>query len=218
MSTNLPEQLVERFLRSIKNQFYKGHEKLFYQERNLLMQAICWPARYLNDRAVSFNAPRYTAILTEIIRTINAHGNIAAIRSPSRYLLHAVQEHMRHHGETYYEAAKATRNALEDILHGLQPRVKGAAIQNVDSTVPALAEAHRILIATKPGKRGPRKPAAPVMQDDLFTPAKRLQPPRAIQSVFDPNIKKSSQTNENTGFSCKKFPNRPPSIQKVVNP
>ncbi|MDD5349267.1 MAG: hypothetical protein PHQ12_03555 [Chthoniobacteraceae bacterium] len=204
MSTNLPEQLVNRFLRSIQHQFYKApHQKLFFQERNLLLQAICWPARYLDDRAVKISATRYTALLTGIIHTINEHGNLAAVRSPGRYLLKAVQEHMQHHGEDYYQVGKRTRDAIDDIMHGLKPRVEGAEIQSADdSTVPALAETHRILSATMGGRR---KTAAPAVQPDLFGNATRMQKPRAIQAAAP----KSARTFENSRVSTQKVPKSP---------
>jgi len=175
MSAQPPEALVALFLRSIRNQFYQGHEKLFYQEKNLLMQAICWPARYLDERAVKISAERYKALLTDVIRTIKAKGQLGSVRSPGRYLLHCVQEHMKHQGETYYDAGKATRNAIDDFMMGLKTPKRGAAIPSVDSTVPALAETHRILSAAKGGRR---KASAAAIQDDLFNDAKPLQPSR----------------------------------------
>ena len=173
MSAALPDQLTARFLRSLKNQFYQGREKHFYQEKNLLLQAICYPALWLDQRAVRISAKRYLEILTEIIRTINAHGNLAQVRSMGRYLLHAVQTHMQHHGEDYYEIGKATRNALDDVMRGLRPQSRlsreAAAIQAGDSTVAALAEAHRVLTAAKSGRK---KIASTPLQGDLFASSK----------------------------------------------
>jgi hypothetical protein len=201
MSATPPDQVIERFLRSIRNQFYKGHEKLFFQERRMLMQAICFPARYLDDRAVKISAERYTALLTTVIRTINAHGNLSAVRSPGRYLLHAVQEHMKHHGEDYYETGKRTRNALDDVMRGLKPVGKlgkeAAAIRSGDSTVPDLVKVLAVLNATKGGRR---KAPAPALQPDLFGDAKPLQK-TARDSV---RLSNSSQTFDNSGVSPQK--------------
>jgi len=205
MNTPLPDELVNLFLRSLRNQFYKApHEKLFYQERNLLLQAITYPASYLHARGVGLTAARYQGILTSIIRTINAHGNLAAVRSPGRYLLHAVQEHMRHQGEDYYEAGKRTRDALEDVMRGLKPRTKVGAIQPGDNPVPALAETHRILTTAKGGRR---KASAPAMQPDLFGAAKGLQT-AARDSV---RASKSSQTFDKIGVSPQKVLKTPAS-------
>jgi hypothetical protein len=201
MSASLPDQVIERFLRSIRNQFYKApHEKLFFQERRMLLQAICYPARYLDDRAVKISAERYTALLTTIIRTINAHGDLSAVRSPGRYLLHAVQQHMQHHGEDYYEVGKRTRDTLDDIMHGLKPRVKGAEIHSgSDQTVPALAEAHRLLGIAKGGRR---KTPAPTLQPDLFGNAKPMQK-SARDSI---RSSKSSQTFDKSWVLPPKVP------------
>ena len=178
-ASDLPDDLVNLFLRSIRNQFYQGHEKLFFQEKRMLLMAITYPASYLKERGVGLPATRYKALLTEVIRTINAHGNLKAVRSPGRYLLHAVQQHMLHQGDTYYEVGKRTRNALEDVMRGLKPRTKGAVIQEAVPIVPALAEAHAILAAAKGGRC---KASSPALQPDLFGNAKGLQKTRSIQS------------------------------------
>ena len=167
----LPDELTERFLRSLKKQFYANAEKQFFQEKRILMMAITYPAQYLNQRGVGLPSARYQEILTTIIRTINAHGNLAKINSPGRYLLHAVQEHMRHHGEDYYEAGKKTRNDIADVLLGLK-KAKAGAIQS-DSTVSTLAEAHRVLSAARGGRKKSASTAtATPLQPDFFAPAK----------------------------------------------
>ena len=173
MSTELPDALVDRFLRSLRSQFYKGKDQLFFQERWLLMRAICYPAQWLDSRAVSLNAKRYTDVLTKIIRTINQHGQLSTVRSMGRYLLHCVQTHMQHHGETYYEEAKATRNILEDVFHGLKKRT--AVIPVEDPTVPDLAKLHNILKAAKP-RRKARDRSAASSQGDLFPQPRRRSP------------------------------------------
>lgn len=159
----LPEEITARFLRSMRD-FYPKTGNLFFQENNLLLQAIAYPARWLDDRGVAISAARYTKMLTEIIRIIKAHGNLTAMRSPARYLLHAVQEHMKHHGEDYYEIGKATRNAFEDAINGLKSRAKSAE-KTADSTVSTLAQTHRVLAAAKKPKR---KAAVTALQGDLF--------------------------------------------------
>jgi hypothetical protein len=205
MSAIPPDELTERFLRSLRHQFYKGRDKLYFQERNLLLQAICWPARYLDERAVRISAERYQSILTTVIRTINTHGNLAQVRSLGRYLLHAVQEHMRHHGEDYYEIGKATRNALDDVMRGLRPQERlgreAAAIHSGDSTVPVLAETLRVLAASKGGRKpGLSKTIATPMQGDLFG-RKTATYPTARDSK---RALKSSQTFDQTGVLAPK--------------
>jgi len=172
----LPDELTERFLRSLKKQFYANAEKQFYQEQRLLMMAITEPARYLHQRGVGMPSARYKEILTTIIRTINAKGQLATINSPGRYLLTCVQTHMVHHGEEYYDAGKRTRNAIEDVLHGIKQRKTGA-IQS-DSTVPVLAEVHRVVSAAKGGrKKSACTSTATELQTDLFSAAKPAKRP-----------------------------------------
>lgn len=156
------DQVSERFLRSIRNQFYQENEKLFFQERLLLLQAITWPARYLDDRGVKLNAKRYTEILTTVIRTINRHGNLRTVRSFARYLLHAVQEHMKHHGEEYYEQAKAVSRDIAAVMEGYSRKPLPAQ----DNTTKTLADLHR-LVAVKSGRKKQLTRAAQP-QPDLF--------------------------------------------------
>lgn len=128
----------------IRREFFAGYsDKRFWQERGLLVQAITFPASWLNERGVKMPAAKYRAILGTVISTIKRHGNRAKIERFSAYLLHSVQEHMRHHGEEYYYAAKDARS-----LGAVLPRVIGKAQPARDPAetfVPALAEAHRVL-------------------------------------------------------------------------
>ena len=165
----LPEKLIQLFLRSIKSQFYRDRETLYFQERDLLMGAICHPARYLDELGVRISAKRYQEILTTVIRTINKHGNVAEMRSPGRYLGKAVEEHMRHHGEEYYEIGKRSRDAIADTLADILSGVR-VGDKAIDETVPVLAATHRAIAAAKP----PRRKTAPrSAQGDLFSKMKR---------------------------------------------
>jgi len=178
------------------------------------MQAITFPALWLDLRGVRLSAKRYEEILSHIIRTVNEHGNLAEIRSPGRYLLHAVEMHMHHHGDAYYEEGKRVRNATEhvsDVLNGLR------AIQGADNTVPALAEAHRVLAAAKPGRKPKCKPAATDLQDDFFAPANHLGDSNKMVARDSVRDRQSSQTVVISGKSPKNFSNRPATIQSVVN-
>ena len=129
------------------------------------MEAICHPAKYLDDLGVRISAKRYQDILTTVIRTINRHGNVAEMRSPGRYLGKAVQEHMRHHGEEYYEIGKRSRDAIADTLSGILSGVR-VGKKTVDETVPVLAATHRAIAAAKPTRR---KTEPRSKQGDLFS-------------------------------------------------
>lgn len=150
-------------LSMIRGQFYPDDEKKFWQERTLLLKAATYPAQWLDSRGVRLTQDRYSEILLGIIQTIKRHGNTANIRRFSAYLLHAIQTHMAHHGEEYYDEGKRTRQALEDVMHGLK---KKSSAPKTDETVPVLAEVHRTL-KTKAGRK-PKSAKAPPTQGDLF--------------------------------------------------
>ena len=77
----------------------------------MLEQAITYPAKWLNDRGARLSNPQYRAILMTVITAIRQHGKRPA--RFSAYFLHCVQAHMQHHGEEYYEAAKAPKSTAE---------------------------------------------------------------------------------------------------------
>ncbi|HWL53764.1 MAG TPA: hypothetical protein VNQ90_15100 [Chthoniobacteraceae bacterium] len=158
-SIRLPEQITDRFLRSLRKQFYVGLDKAYYQQRRQLILAITFPAYWLDERAVRLPAHRYTGILTHIIRTVVREGDLANVHHFGFYFLKSVQNHMRHQGETYYDEGKVTRHLAADTMAGIQrlqatAKSKAAAqATTIDRTVPALAEAHRVLSAAKPTRR-----------------------------------------------------------------
>ncbi len=158
----------------IRREFFaKTPAKLFFQERGLLLQAVSYPATYLNDRGVACQASRYRAILMTVINTIKRHGNRAKIARFSAYFLHAIQTHMQHHGDEYYQAAKEPR-AIASELDKTLGRIRRSG--GADQTVPALAELHRSLKAgRRPGAIQKVKKTAASEQDLFTTPAPRLQ-------------------------------------------
>ncbi len=169
-----PSELSEMLLGVLRDQFYRNDAKGFYQERNLLLQAATFPAKWLDERKVRLSAARYREILAGIIRGIKRCGTKGEIRRFSVYLLHCIQEHMRHHGEDYYDEGKRTRQAIEEVMHGLRK-----SAPQIDSTVPVLAEVHRVLARSKTGRRRATRTAS--TQLDLLGPCKpasrRLQKP-----------------------------------------
>jgi hypothetical protein len=137
-----------------KTPLQRATGKRFYQERNLLIQAIAWPGDWMDRRGVRLRDDAaaihlYRKILGRVIQTIKRHGRCDRIKRFSAYLLHSVQEHMRYHGEEYYEQAKAARpisallpEATRHVRHGRAP----------DSTTETLARMNQIL-RSKGGRR-----------------------------------------------------------------
>jgi hypothetical protein len=94
--------------------FAKKSDKQFFQERGQLISAIAFPAKHLKERyGVNATDSLYRRILKTVIETIVAKGNRAKIERFSVYFLHCVQQHMQHHGEDYYDLAKAARRAAD---------------------------------------------------------------------------------------------------------
>jgi hypothetical protein len=169
---NLSSDLVETFLRILRDQFYfAAKERLYFQERHLLIKAITLPANYLATRGMTSEIPadRYRQIIMEVIQTVKGHGTMADAHSPARYFWKVMQSHLQHHGDEYYEEAKRTRDSAENIALGILKRCK---IAPRDSTISDLDSLHRLV--KSPGGRRPAKakqapctpPAAP--QLDLF--------------------------------------------------
>jgi hypothetical protein len=137
-------EATNELLGAIRNQFYPDEPKRFFQDRNMLLQAVTFPAKWLHERGVRLPETRYRTILLDILTTIKRHGNTARIQRFSAYLLHSVQEHMRHHGEEYYEEGKRFRDSVQDVMSGLSRKKV-----TDDQTVPLLAEVHRMLSLPK---------------------------------------------------------------------
>jgi hypothetical protein len=160
------ETLVKRFLYQIRTKFYPDNEKGFYQERSLLLRAITHPAHWLKDRGVSLPEAKLEAILNEILRGIMHHGDTGKIGYFSAYLLKAVQAHMKHQGDRYYDEAKALRNIAESALSELTKKQRDRRPDALDPVTAQLADLNQLLRATKPGRK--KKPASTGTQLDLF--------------------------------------------------
>lgn len=162
-------RFVEEMLRLIRSAFFAKHtDKRFYQERTLLIEAITWPAKWMNERGVQAPASLYRRILAIVIETIKRKGNRAKIRRFSVYFLHSVQEHLKHHGDEYYYEAKAAR-PIGDILPAVARHVRhGRAPDLVTET---LSQLNRVL--RSPGGRRRRDSGN---QLDLLPTSKARKP------------------------------------------
>jgi len=98
--------IVRDYLHLIKNEFYAGDERAFFEQRWLLIKAITYPARWLDKRGVFLPETEHRKILDTVISGIKDHGNTDTIRSFGRYFLDCIQKQIKHHEETYYDHAK----------------------------------------------------------------------------------------------------------------
>lgn len=140
--------------------FAKTPAKRFFQEKGLLLSAISYPATHLKKRyGVSTPETLSSAILGNVVQTIVKKGNRAKIQRFSVYFLHCVQEHMKHHGEEYYDRAKAALRLAES-LPEIMAKVRVGEIQRSTDVMVAL---HRTLKS-----RGGRKKQLVEAQPTLF--------------------------------------------------
>lgn len=147
------ERFVDEMLGQLWRQFYFGQSKQFFQDRRFLIQAITWPAREMNKMGAKLPASKYRQILGTVISAIRKHGvDRVKVRRFSIYFLHAVQEHMKHHGDEYYEVSKDVRR----IGHILPPLCRSLGLNGPrkgppDRTTEVLAQMNRVL--RSPGGR-----------------------------------------------------------------
>lgn len=173
-------------LQQLRRTFYaKTPEKRFFQEKSLLLSAISFPAAHLKDRYhVSTPDALSAAILGTVTHSIVTKGNREKIERFSCYFLHCVQEHMAHHGEEYYERAKAARRAAE----ALPEIVAKVRVGEIERSTDVMVALHRTL-KSKGGrkKRGFNDPAP-----DLFSLCKAGAAP--VPAGFG-KARKHSQTS-----------------------
>jgi hypothetical protein len=142
-------EFIDRELDAIRKEFFAGKtDRAFFQERNMLEQAICYPAKWLDERGSAMRSIDYGKILSTVIGTIREHGRKKEIKRVSAYLLHSVEEHMDHHGEEYYYAAKSVGSTVADAMQSIRRADPDA------NFVPVMAGVYQTL---RSGQRGGRK-------------------------------------------------------------
>ncbi len=148
-------RIVQDFLHVLRNQFYPDDAKGFYQQRSLLIRGITYPASYLSERGVGLTEADHRRILTDQIRGIQHHGATQKIRFFGRYWLHVIQQHMRHHGETYYDSGKTIRTLAASGLDSIKAKAAASALDTTDR----LAEIHAaIRLPARRKKQAQKRP------------------------------------------------------------
>jgi len=158
--------LVKNYLHRIRNQFYPDDEKGFFQQRTQLITAITTPARWLDERGVRVPERRLCEILDEVIVGIQRFGATGEIKFFCRYFLFAVQEHMKHQGERYYEEGKSLRAITNSALDTLTKKQRARLGDAEDATTSRLADLNRLMRETAAKKKKAVK--APASQLDLL--------------------------------------------------
>lgn len=153
-----PAEILDDLLRIIRNQFCPDMTvKQWCQNQNFFKRVLTYPASWLNKKGVTLPPARYQAIIRDLLLDIKTNRAAATVKHWPGYLLHCFQEHFRHHGETYYDEAKAFRNLTERALFAASRSV--VASEGPDP-VQVYAQANAILAAPKRRRKGPSgKPA-----------------------------------------------------------
>lgn len=160
----LPADIITDILGAIRGSFYGDlpPKRWFEDTKFLTRRVVTWPAKWLDSRGVSLPPERYKAILMDILQTIKHKGNTGVVSYWPGYLAHCVQEHFKHHGESYYEEGKALRAKLDIALS----TCRSAVVRQPDP-IRTLAEVHQVLSASTP-RRHPKSAQKPPQQMDLF--------------------------------------------------
>ena len=145
--------MVDELLRFVESKFYEGDPISFVKDRRRLLQwVILRPAQWLDDRGVTISTEAYRQILVDkILMTAVRHGDTGNIRYRPAWLAKAVESHLDHHGEEYYESAKAIRAVVEHTL-----LVAGRLAQAKSDPIRELATARRLLAVKKKAPKRPR--------------------------------------------------------------
>ena len=144
MKKTLPTQPL---LDQIKAQFYdhKQPEKRFYQDRRMLLYALTWPAKWLDQRGLPITPQSYQQLITQRLQDIQTHGVAQhQFRYFPRYLLKCIQDWFAHHGDELYEQLKHVRNQLCTIETLLQQSADSDA-EPQHALITRMADAHQIL-------------------------------------------------------------------------
>ena len=153
-----PAELTDSCLSILRTKFYAGDDRGFYQDRRKLLNwVVLMPAKWLNNKGVTFHGDQYREIFVKVFIQAAAHVASKVHYRPA-YLRHVIQEHFKHHGEDYYDQAKATRNLVEQAMVALGQRAPAAP-----DPVRELATAAALLQAPK----RKLKPAVKTTQPEL---------------------------------------------------
>jgi hypothetical protein len=147
---------IEELVRVIRGRLYRDRPaREFFAERQMLLAVVSYPASWLHRRGGAITPAAYSALVRKILDGIWQHGNLPGIRNVPRYLLKAVQEHMKHHGDEILDKQKATAVAIRRTMRGLvADRPQAAAHPLVEE----LATVHSLL-RPQFKKRGRKQPA-----------------------------------------------------------
>ena len=113
-----PVELRDACLAILRAKFYNapGDARHFAQDRSrLLAWVVLYPATWLTKKGVTIHGDAYREIFREVFLQAAAHATDKIKYRPA-WMRHVIQEHFKHHGEKYYDQAKAVRNLVEQTM------------------------------------------------------------------------------------------------------
>ena len=126
----------------------------------MLLYALTWPAKWLDQRALPIASEDYHKIITQRLDDIAKHGNPQRFQKHfPTYLLKSIQDWFRHHGDELYENLKHVRNSLL----GIKTLLDNCQNDMPEDIVTPMARAHAIL-----ARRYHRKTRKDTQQLKLF--------------------------------------------------
>lgn len=135
---------TDQILDQIKKRFYDSstYPEKYYEDQRMLLYAITWPAKWLEQRALTISTEHYKQLLSQRLDDIVKHGE------PSRYqdyfpvyLLKTIQRWFAHNGESLYHKLKHIRNQLS----GIEQWFDTCRPPLPEDIVTPMAQAHQIL-------------------------------------------------------------------------
>lgn len=138
----------------------------FYQDLDMLRQAVAYPAAHIRDYGTGeFSAERYAAIFREIVQKVALHGTPAGqMRRRGAYILHVVQDHWRHHWETYRLESRTAGDRVAGLLEQAASRREIQA--EAERPMALLAAVYDALKTGRP-KKTKAAPARREIQEEL---------------------------------------------------
>ena len=107
---------------------------------------------------------RYKGIVLDVLQTIKRHGDTRGIQYLPGYLAHCLQTHFKHHGDEYYEEAKALRSLTGDVIAALAKLPS----RNEPDLVPTLAALRNELTPRKRKTKNKPNAGQPSLFGDLL--------------------------------------------------
>jgi hypothetical protein len=148
------EELIGKCLAFLQNKFYHGKDKAFAADRkNLLDWVVLWPAKWLDEKAVTISLDEYYKIFMDTFMDSVRFGDIENLSYPPAWLAKVLQSHFDHQGDKIYERAKSVRTITETaVLHAIRSNNRAPVAPD---PIKELVAASRLL---KPKNHGKRKP------------------------------------------------------------